>query len=200
SDAAALQKARLVFWTGPGLEAFLVRPLETLAGDATVVELSQAEGIRLLPFRAGGPFEAHEHGHDHHDGDDHDHDDDHGHDHADDAHAHEGHGTRDMHVWLDPANAKAMVAAIGASLSQADPANAARYAANVAAMRQRIDGLNGELAQTLAAAKGKPFIVFHDAYQYFEQAFGLTAAGSITVSPEVMPGADRLTTIRARVR
>src|SRR5690554_6934761 len=57
SDAAALQKARLVFWTGPGLEAFLVRPLETLAGDATVVELSQAEGIRLLPFRAGGPFE-----------------------------------------------------------------------------------------------------------------------------------------------
>ena len=42
-------------------------------------------------------------------------------------------------------------------------------------------------------------MVFHDAYQYFEHRFGLTAVGSITVSPEVQPSAKRLTEIRRKI-
>src|SRR5690606_22309664 len=83
--------------------------------------------------------------------------------------------------------------------AEADPANAAAYKANAEALRGRLEALTGEIDGELEPVHGKPFIVFHDAYQYFESRFGMPAAGSITVSPEVMPGAERLTQIRARI-
>lgn len=200
SSARAVEAADIVFWTGPGMEAFLVKPLQALASEAIIVELDDVEGLTKLPFREGGPFEAHDHGdehahHDEHDsGDDHDHDD----------HAAEGehhhHDGFDTHLWLDPGNAKAMAAAIGKSLAAADPENAEAYAANLAALNDRIDALDKELAETIAPVKDKPFIVFHDAYQYFENHYGVRVAGSITVSPEVMPGAERVSTIQAKVK
>lgn len=105
-----------------------------------------------------------------------------------------------MHIWLDPQNAKAIVATVAATLSEADPANAARYEANAAAMKQKLDALTTELDELLAPVKGKPFIVFHDAYQYMEKRFDLSAAGSITVTPEVQPGAARLTELQEKIR
>ncbi len=147
--------------------------------------------------------------------DDHDHDDDHGHsetaeadghdheDHEDHAHhaAHEGHdhGAFDAHVWVDPMNAKAMVHEIEEALAAADPANAARYEENAEAVMGKLDTLISDVSADLEPVKGKGFIVFHDAYQYFENRFGITASGSITVSPEVLPGAERITEIRARL-
>jgi len=219
SDAAALQGADLVFWTGHGMELFLGDALDTLAANATTVELAKAEGLELLPIREGGAFEAHVHegeeDHDHeehaegaHEGHDHDEaDHDHAegeHDHEHEAHDHAGHdhaqaGEADMHFWLDPQNAKPMVTAIAQALSTADPANAAVYQGNAAAEAARLDALTAELAATLAPVANKPFIVFHDAYQYFENRFGLTVAGSITVTPEVAPGAQRLSELRAKV-
>lgn len=184
SDAAALESADIVFWTGHGMELFLADALQTLAGDATVVELAEAEGINLLPMREGGTFEAHSHG-------DHDHDHHHDHDHA--------HGEGDMHFWLDPQNASLMVTAIAEALSEADPDNAAIYAANAEAEIAALGALEAEISATLAALDAKPFIVFHDAYQYFEARFGLDVAGTITVSPEVMPGAARIEELRAKV-
>lgn len=178
SDAAALARAKLVFWVGPHMEAFLVKPLASLAAGATTVELDDAKGVERLPAREGGAFEA---------------DDD------EDEQAH-AHGVTDAHVWLDPDNAKAMVAAIGGALAQADPDNAAVYAANAAALSARLDALSSEIAGELAPVRGKGFVVFHDAYQYFEKRFGVTAIGSITVSPEVMPGAARIAEMRDKVR
>lgn len=185
SDAAALESADIVFWTGHGMELFLADALDTLSTNARVVELAEAPGIALLPVREGGAFEAHSHGDDH----DHDHDHDHGHDHD------EG----DMHFWLDPENAKLMVTEIAAVLGAADPDNAATYQANAEAELVRLDALTEELGETLAAVEGKPFIVFHDAYQYFETRFGLEVAGTVTVSPEAMPGAARIDELRAKV-
>lgn len=207
SEARALEQAKVVFWIGEGMEAFLAGPLETLGGNARVVELVKAHDLVELDFREGGPFEAHDHGdhegHDHVHGHDDDDGDDHdgGDDHAHEGHGHEGHdhGAIDMHLWLDPSNAKAFVREIEEALSAADPDNAATYEANADALKEKLDALIAETDAALAPVRGRGFVVFHDAYQYFENRFDIQAAGSITVSPEAIPGAQRLTEIRAKV-
>ena len=189
SNATALQDADVVFWVGHGLEAFLEKPLEALGGKATVVELEDAPGLEKLQFREGGPFEAHTH-----EGEE-------GHEHAAEA-GHEGHEHEefDMHIWLSPDNARAIAAEVAKVLSEKDPANAEAYKANLAALNDKLAALDKEVTDTIAPVKDKPFIVFHDAYQYFEHHYGVHAAGSITVSPETLPGAERLTQIRDKVK
>jgi zinc transport system substrate-binding protein len=184
SDAAALETADIVFWTGHGMELFLADALETLAAGATVIELAETPGIELLPVREGGAFEAHMH-----EGQDHDHDHEHEHE----------HGEGDMHFWLDPHNAALMVTEIAATLSEADPENAAAYTANAETQVAALATLESELVGTLAPIKDRPFIVFHDAYQYFEARFGLNLAGSITVSPDIAPGVARIDELRAHI-
>lgn len=188
SNAAAIESADVIFWIGPGIEAFLEKPLDALAASATVIELEDAPGLQKLPFRESGAFEAHDHGHEAEDV----------HEHGD--HEHDGHGGFDTHLWLDPMNAKAMAAEIEKTLVGADPANAATYQANGAALMKDLDTLDTELKATIAPVKDKPFIVFHDAYQYFEHRYGVSVAGSITVSPETMPGAERVGQIQKKVK
>lgn len=207
SQAGELEKADIVFWVGHGLEAFLEKPLETVAAKARSVELIDADGLTKLPFREGGPFEKHSHGDDHdgdHAGEEHrDGQGEHaGEEHHEGEGEHEGHqhDETDAHVWLDPQNAKAMVTAIEKALSEADAANAGVYAKNAETMRTRLDALETEVAATVAPTKGKPFIVFHDAYQYFENRFGVPAAGSVTVNPEQAPGAERVAELQKKIR
>jgi zinc transport system substrate-binding protein len=202
SDANALQNAKVIFWIGPEMETFLTNSIQTLGGKATVVALDDTKGLTKLKFRDGGPFEAHSHDaearedgdHAHDDHDDHDHE---GHDH--DAHDEHAHGRDDLHVWLDPLNAKLLLGEIETTLSAADPANAQAYKHNAQAYAARLDSLVAEIDAALAPVRTKPVIVFHDAYQYFEQRFGVNVVGSITVNPEIMPGAQRVADIRARI-
>lgn len=202
SNARKLEKADVVFWVGPGLEAFLEKPLEALASKATVVELEDAEGLEKLPFREGGPFEAHDDGEESsgaHDGHaEQEGAQDHGHDHAQDDDR--DHGAYDTHPWLDATNAKAIVQTIETALIAADAGNAATYQANTKKLLADLDALDAELAETVKPVKDKPFIVFHDAYQYFERRYGVKAVGSITVSPETLPGADRVKQMQEKVR
>ncbi len=135
------------------------------------------------------------HGHEH--GEKHAHGDGHGHDHAGHGHAH---GDTDAHIWLDPANAKAMVERIVAVLSETDPANAETYAQNGEDMTAKLDELTADLQATLSPVEDKPFLVFHDAYQYFETAFGLNAVGAITLNPGVQPSARRVREIGETIR
>jgi zinc transport system substrate-binding protein len=177
SDAAALDGAALVFWVGPMLEAFLEKPMSTLGAKAKVVAMASAPGVVVHRGREGGVWESQE---------------------THDDHGHEDHEI-DGHIWLDPANALAMVGAVREALIAADPANAARYAANADGVSGRLRELNEELATLVAPVKAKPFITFHDAYQYFEKRYGLNAVGTITVSPERPPGARRIAEIRRKV-
>ena len=147
------------------------------------------------------------HDHDDHKGhDDHDDHDDHkGHDDHDDHKSHDdhddhAHGAYDPHIWLDPFNAKALVHKIEEALVESDPANAAIYEANADQMMAELDALVAEIDATLDPVKSRGFIVFHDAYQHFEQRFGMSAVGSITVSPEVLPGAERVRELQEKVR
>ncbi|WP_028744721.1 zinc ABC transporter substrate-binding protein ZnuA [Rhizobium mesoamericanum] len=194
SNARALQNAKVVFWVGPGLEAFLAKPLQAIGSDAVVAELDNAPGLTKLKFREGGAFEPHDDGD--HEGDDQHDGDGHDHVHADADH---DHGAFDTHLWLDPQNAKAMAAEITTTLVAADPANALTYQANAKLLDDRLDALDKEITAIVSPVKDKPFIVFHDAYQYFENRYHVRVAGSITVSPETVPGAERIAQIQKKV-
>lgn len=186
SDAEALQNADMVVWIGPELETFLTGPLKTLATKADIVELDKAPDLVKLPFREGGLFE----GHHHHDEDAAD---------ADHEHDHEA-GGYNPHIWLDPENARQMVKMIAAALEKTDPANAATYKANAAKLETRLDALVARIKPELVPLAGKPFFVFHDAYAYFENRFGLSASGTITVDPQTIPGAARLEEIHNKLK
>jgi zinc transport system substrate-binding protein len=178
-----------------------------LAGNAKVIELSQTPGLTLLPTREGGMWEAHEHG-----GEDGGADVEHGAAEHPDAHGDEGehagaehetagdaHGEADMHIWLDPENAKVLAAAIASALADADPSNAAVYQANAESLRQRLDELDRSLRDRLATVADRPYVVFHDGYQYFEHRYGVRAVGAITINPTVRPSAQRLGEIHERL-
>ena len=202
SDAAALEGADIVFWIGPQMETFLETPLETLAGGAAAYAMMEVDGMDLLPVREGGLFEPHDHDHEGHEHEDHedDHDD---HDHEDEAHEHEEHehedqGAVDAHIWLDPRNARLMVAAITDILMTADPENAETYNANGMALSQDLSALDAEIAATLEGVDGAWF-AFHDAYHSFEARYGIEATGTFTINPEVAPGAARLIEIREAI-
>ena len=212
SQAKQLQEADLVFWMSHDLEAFLEKSIDGIATKAVSVPLMESRGLMTLGFREGGAFD--DHGHDEHDKDDdhdhekhddhddhekHDKDDDHDHEKHDDHDEHD-HGEVDPHVWLDPENAKAMVHEIEEALAKADPANAATYESNAEAVMAKLDSLVAEIDSELQPVKGRGYIVFHDAYQYFENRFGVSAIGSITVSPEVLPGAERISDLQEKVR
>ena len=192
SQAQALSDADVIFWVGRDMEAFLTRPLDALGGGARRVELASLDGIELLPFREGALFETHDH--DDHDDDAHD---DHGHDdHGHDDHAHDD---MDAHIWLSPANARSIADAMAATLGEVDAANAERYTANAERFAVSLDAAEAEIEAILEPVRGRPFIVFHDAYRYFEEAFAMPAAGAIHLSPEVPPGAARVAEIQARI-
>ena len=106
----------------------------------------------------------------------------------------------DPHVWLDPQNAKAFVQVIRDTLVRVDPANAASYHAKSEALTAELDALTDEVGAMLRPVADKPFVVFHDAYLYFERRFCLTAVGAISVSPELKPGAERIREIRTKLR
>lgn len=198
SDAEALQNAKVIFWAGPAMENFLAKSIETLGEGAQVYSLAETENLMLLNFREGGPFEAHDHSENHEEPE---------HAHGDSTHAHDSdhpvhhdHEEYDLHFWLDPQNAKVVVNEIARVLSKSDPAHAAQFAENAKNYAQRLDDLTKDVMAELSPVRGKPFIVFHDAYQYFEHRFGLEVAGSITVNPEKAPGAARIKEIREKVK
>ncbi len=192
SDAKALNNARLIFRVSEDIEPFTRKIVASLPKTVTVITLAGAPGLTLLNKRTGDTFEAHDHG------DGHGHDHDHGHGDHDEDEAKDP--VRDGHIWLDPRNGVAMVREIARALSEAAPEKAATFEANAATAIAAIEAAASEIDADLAPAKGKPFVVFHDAYQYFEQRFGVPAAGAITVSPEVQPSAKRIGEIRGKIR
>ena len=213
SHAKMLENADLVIWIGEDLEAFLEKPLDTIAKKAKNIEVMDLKGIKKLKFREKNIFEGHddhghdehkEHGHDEHKDEhkEHGHDEhkdehkEHGHDEHKEKDAHEGHhhGEHDPHVWLDPMNAKVIIKEITKQLVQLDSKNSAAYKANSKKALADIDKLTKAIKKDLN--KDLRFVVFHDAYQYFENRFNIKVLGALTVNTDVMPGAEQLSEIR----
>jgi len=177
SDARDLARADVVFWIGPNFESFLVKPIGALSGHARAAALIKAPGVTVLEARHGGSWE----------------------DDGDKPAAVGDIKDADPHIFLDPHNAEAMVEAMASTLAAADPQHAAQYEANAAVVIGRLKTLDGEMTETLAPVHGIPFVVFHDATQNLEHRYGLTAVGSIVVTPEQPPGAKRIAEIRAKI-
>ena len=194
SQAKELQEADVIFWMGHDLEAFLENSINNIAANALTISLIESDKLTKLNFREGGSFN--DHGHDKHDDHGHDKHDDHGHDKHDD---HDHHDV-DPHVWLDPLNAIVLVGGIKNALISADPKNESAYEENAKVTIEKLNQLIAEINTELEPVKGKGYLVFHDAYQYFENRFGVTAVGSITVSPEILPGAERIREMQNKVR
>ncbi|ELL0571453.1 zinc ABC transporter substrate-binding protein ZnuA [Vibrio fluvialis] len=168
SDVKRIHQASLVIWFGPDLEPFLEK---VLSSHQNVLTLSSIPDLNLRAYSA----EELEHGHD-------------------DGHHH--HGTHDPHFWLGIEQAKQVAAAIAQRLSETDPEHAKQYASNLERFLQQADETDSAIRTQLAGVKSVPYYVFHDAYDYFEQRYGLNNLGHFTVSPDRKPGAKTLIAIR----
>jgi len=176
SDVRRLGDADLFYWIGPQMENFLERPLQSRSKPTVAV--ATLPGLKLRHFVAdsGSQEDADEHDHDHQP------------------------GSLDEHLWLSTVNARVIAASMAEDLSKADPANAARYQANAKAFATRLDTVDAKLKAQVAPIAGKPFFVFHEAFDYFEDAYGLKHAGVFTVAAEVQPGAQHVAAMRARLQ
>jgi zinc transport system substrate-binding protein len=209
SHAKMIEQADIIFWIGEDIETFMEKPLESIAKNAKKISFMELTSIEKLKFREENIFDHDDHddhGHgekkdhdDHGHGEDKDHDD-HGHgekkDHDDHGDGHEGHhhGEFDAHIWLDPANAKEMLHEIAHELADLDPSNASKYESNADQAIMSIDKMIKEIDGNIN--KDAKFIVFHDAYQYFEKRFGVMTAGALTLNTDVLPGAKQISEIQ----
>ena len=190
SHAKMLENADIIFWIGEGLENFLEKPLDSISKNAKKVELMEIKGLNKLEFREKNIFAEHDHDEHEHEEDGHkeeEHDDHDGHD-------DHGHGEHDPHIWLDPQNAKVMVKLITKELSELDSKNAPTYKKNSEKALSDLDKLIKEVKK--GTNKDLRFVVFHDAYHYYEDRFGINLLGALTVNPDVLPGAEQLAEIR----
>ena len=178
SDAESLQQADVIFWIGADLENFLAKPIDSLGGNAKVVSLMEQSELQKLPLREGSGFGPDDHGES----------------------GETYHAEHDAHIWLDPDNAKLMLETISRTLGQVDAANATTYQKNAMAAMADIDRLDAKLKAELAPVRGLGFIVFHDAYHYFENHYGLAASGAISINPENPPGAAGIAALQAKLR
>lgn len=206
NDVKAINEADLLVWVGKDLETFVPDVLAKSGDKLSQLAWMDIDGVEKLKTRRGGLWEEDEH--EHHDHDHkhkhkHDHDHDHKHEHKHDHkhehdehhdHDHHGHhhGEYDAHVWLSVDNSKVLLNSVAEQLGQIDPENKEKYAQNLKQALAQLDELNHEIARIVEPVKNKPFMVFHDAYQYFEHEYGLQSIGAVRVSPEHEPGAARI--------
>ncbi|AJA13582.1 hypothetical protein HMPREF1487_09534 [Pseudomonas sp. HPB0071] len=186
STVRDIQAADIVYWIGPDLETYLAKSLNTRSGKTVAIQ--NLPGLHLRHF--GEEHEHAEHGHDETlskapAGDDHD-----------DQHRP---GSIDAHLWLRPSNALVIAKQMAADLSAADPQNAARYQANVEAFGARLGKQDQELKARLQPLAAKPFFVFHQTFDYFEEAYGLNHTGVLAIGGEVRPGARHVAEMRAKL-
>ena len=191
SDARALQNGNIIFYISPHLETSIVKVFETLPKNIKIINLMEETGIEHLSIRDNEAWELH----DHHDDEKHD-------DH--DKHAqkdeHDDHKSKDdVHIWLDPENAIKIIKKVNTELSFFFPENAEIYDENATKIINKIKSLKKQLKKELLPIKEKPYIVFHDAYQYFEKTFGLNAVGSIALEDDIASSPKQISFIKNKI-
>jgi zinc transport system substrate-binding protein len=185
SSAENLQQADLVFWAGETLEGFLTKPLQSLASSAKLVTMQETAGLRLWPLRSGIAWRKHE--------------TDSTHDHNVENETASTSGT-DPHIWLDPYNAKIISSKIVEILTAMDPQNAQSYRINGEKYGLRLELLDRRLKSEMTKIAKTPYMVFHDAYQYFEKRYQLNAVGSVTLHIGYGSSVRRLMEVRKSIQ
>jgi zinc transport system substrate-binding protein len=180
SHAKMIEDAEIIFWVGEDLETFMIKPLESIANNATKVSFMDLDSIIKLKFKEENILEVEGYDDDH---DDHD-------DHAD--------GEFDAHIWLDPKNAIEIVNEIAKTLSLKDPNKKNVYYSNAEKLNHSLNELIEKI--NLSINKDARFIVFHDAYQYFEKRFDVSSAGALILNEEALPSAKKVSEIHKIIK
>ena len=205
SDTKKLQNANIIFFVSDHLETSLTKVFKNLPKNIKIINLMEDAGIKHLAIRDNEAWERHDHHHRHGDHDDYDKhvkkDDDHDHDkHSKKHDDHDDHEKEDdVHIWLSPDNAVKIIKKINKELSLFFPENAKTYNQNANQMIKKINQLKVELKKELLGIKDEPFIVFHDAYQYFETSFGLNAAGSVALEGDIASSPKQISFIKDKI-
>ena len=197
ADAKNVAEADLILYVSHELETFMP-PLLKKSGKEHSIEWAALPNLYPLPTRHGGMWEEGDDDDDHDHGDHHHHEHEHGHEHGHDHHGHH-HGAYDAHLWLSIARSKLLLEQTATELAAIDPANAAKYRDNAAKAAADLDALKTGLTTKLQPVQKRPFMVFHDAYQYFEQDYDLDAVGTVRVDPEHEPGAKRISELHQMI-
>jgi len=180
SQVRSLQKADLLVWVGPELETFLSRSLLGQPLPGRLLTLVDRAELEWLPTRTAGLQ-------------------DQGDGHEEVGSEHHQHAGRDSHFWLSPRRAMILVEIVSRELEQIDPRNAGRYRENSQKLRKEMSTLLRDVQARLGAARDLPYVVFHDAYRYFEEDFRVSPAAIVSINPERPPGARRISAIRDEV-
>ncbi len=173
SQMADVTSSDLVVWIGPDLTPALQRIIGR-ARASTLLDVSQTQ---LLQAVQG-----------------HGHDDDHGHE---EEHAGNDEGSHDPHAWLSPENAGVWLDAIAKDMAGLDPENAAQYAANAAAAKDKVAALDAELTAELAPVAQRGFVAGHDSLRYFAQHYGLDYRGAVALGDATAAGAAHVQQVRS---
>ena len=168
---------------GEDLETFMIKSLESIANNATKVSFMDLDNITKLKFKEENILEVEGYDDDHDDHDDH-------YKHAD--------GEFDAHIWLDPKNAIEIVNEIAKTLSLKDPNNKNVYYSNAEKLNHSLNELIKKI--NLSINKDARFIVFHDAYQYFEKRFDVSSAGALILNEEALPSAKKVSEIHKIIK
>ena len=183
SHAKMIEDAEIIFWVGEDLETFMIKPLESIANNATKVSFMDLDNITKLKFKEENILEVEGYDDDHDDHDDH-------YKHAD--------GEFDAHIWLDPKNAIEIVNEIAKTLSLKDPNKKNVYYSNAEKLNHSLNELIEKI--NLSINKDARFIVFHDAYQYFEKRFDVSSAGALILNEEALPSAKKVSEIHKIIK
>ena len=218
SDVKVLQNGNIIFYVSNHLESSITKVFKNLPKNIKLINLMEESGVNHLAIRDNDAWERHDHhGHDDHDDhdkhgkkhDDHDDHDKHGKKH-DDHDDHDKHGKKhddhddhekedDVHVWLSPDNAIKIVQKVNKVLSLYFPENSKIYNDNTTKFIDKIKNLKMELVRELSPIKNKPYIVFHDAYQYFEKTFELNAVGSVALEGDIASSPKQISLIKDKI-
>ena len=183
SHAKMIEDAEIIFWVGEDLETFMIKSLESIANNATKVSFMDLDNITKLKFKEENILEVEGYDDDHDDHDDH-------YKHAD--------GEFDAHIWLDPKNAIEIVNEIAKTLSLKDPNKKNVYYSNAEKLNHSLNELIKKI--NLSINKDARFIVFHDAYQYFEKRFDVSSAGALILNEEALPSAKKVSEIHKIIK
>jgi len=143
---AGLARARAFFGIGVAAERGVLRKMRQSHPHLAIVETQKG-----IPFRH---LEGHHHA-------------------AGEPRHNSGHKIPDPHVWMSPRLVKIQARNMCDALARLDPAHRQTYAANLRAFEADLDRLDARLARVLAPLKGKKMYVFHPAFGYFADAYGL---------------------------
>lgn len=116
-------------------------------------------------------------------------------------HHHPEHSSHyDPHIWLDPHRAILVVKEIEKTLIALDPRHEKQYRQNTKQTIAKLDKLYAELNASLETAREKPYLVFHEGYQYFNHTFKLNSKGAMIENPHTPFSLHRIKQVKAKIQ